>query len=398
MSEKKQMNALDLFQLESQDDTSLVTKITTVDSTGIEYRESNEDQEDDDIEEQDESEIETSEDQELDQDSEELEDTEDESEEQDEESSSQEESEELGVYSTMANHLIEEDVLIPLEDKLYDESDEGFSELIKDTIDFKYKKHIDSLDSRVIREGITLKDLVEFMDQGGDPKEFLDTTIGQVDYKQVVVETDEDDLDYSISTQKQVIKDRLLLDEISEEEIQEMLTQYEESGILEKQAKMAIKTLIKKQDEEYSSMLDRQKQEKIARIEYLKKQEDELEKTVLGLTKIANFDTSEKERKDFLKFLTVPIKKDVNGNLLTQYQIESSDQKKVLELAFLQFKGGISGIEAKVEKKKNLKLQEKLSRFAEESKNNNRSTDSFEDTPTKSKNNGRLKIKFPEWM
>ena len=98
--------------------------------------------------------------------------------------------------------------------------------------------------------------------------------------------------------------------------------------------------------------------------------------------------------------ITTPVKKDAQGNLLTQYQVDSLDINKRLELAYLQFKGGIGSIEAKVEKKKNLKLQEKLARFAEENKNNKRTTESFDDNTNNNTGakSSKLKINFPEWM
>lgn len=399
MSDKRTINALDVFRFESSDDNDLVSKITSVDGTGIPFKEDNTDEEE--VEETDE-ESENLEESEEDINTEEnsIEETDEDL----EESGSEEESEEeLGPYSTMANLLIEEGILVQKEDKEYTESDEGIAELFADSLDIKNQEYIDSLESRVLRQGVTLKDLITFLDEGGDPNEFLEKTIGQVDYTNVNVITDEEDEEGSINTQKLVIKDKLLLDDVSEEDIEEMLEHYENSGILEKQAKIALKTLVKKQEEEYSQMLENQKQTKLARTEYLKTQDAELKKTVLGLTKIANFDTTEKEREDFLKFLTIPVKKDNNGNLLTQYQIDSVDRNKVLELAFLQFKGGIGSIEAKVEKKKNLKLQEKLSRFAEENKNNNRSTESFDsDVRTNTKSNSNTKkasFKLPyDWM
>lgn len=391
MSDKRAITALDLFKYESSDDTDLGTKITQVDSSGIP------DYKGDDTEEEEEEEIET---ESIEQEEEESENEESFEENQEDSEYEEGEEDEIGPYSTMANLLIEEGILIQKEDKEYTESDEGIAELFADTLEIKNQEYINSLESKVLKEGITVKDLVDFIDNGGDPSEFLNKTIGQIDYRNVDVSNDDEDIEQSINTQKLVIRDRLLLDDLSEEEIDEVLSQYEDSGILDKQAKIALKTLVKKQDEEYLQMLEEQKQTKVARSQYLKSQDDELKKTVLGLTKIANFDTTEKEREAFLKFLTVPIKKDSKGNLLTQYQIDSSDTNKVLELAFLQFKGGISSIEAKVEKKKNLKLQEKLSRFAEENKNNNKSTDSFDsDLKTNSKSSGKSNFKLPyDWM
>ena len=396
MSEKreqmKEINALDLFKFEAGEDSDIASKITKVDTSGIsdvEFREGNEESEEEDSEnsEEQESEKETIEEDIV------------ESEEDVVEDVNSEESEELGVYSTMANHLIENGILTPKEDKEYIEGDEGLLELFKDSIEVGREEILNEYSSIELREGVTLKDLVAFKESGGDVREFLQRTVEAVDYRQVSVATDEEDLEYSVNTQKQVIRDRLVLDELSEEEIEETIAGFEKSETLEKQAEIALKNLIKRQDKEYTEMIKTQEQEKISRLENIKKQEEELKKTVYSLSKVGNFELTDPEKDKYYKYLTVPVKKDSNGNLLTQYQVDSLDINKRLELAYLQYKGGITGIEAKVEKKKNLKLQEKLSRFAQESKNNSRSTESFDDgdKPTSNKA-GKLNIKFPEWM
>lgn len=396
MSEKKEVtreiNALDLFKYEAGGDSDIGSKITSVDATGIEYREGDEDSEEtEESEDQDQTKEKESE--------EELEDNTESDEDIVETSTDTEDSEEIGVYSTMANFLIEKSILTPIEDKEYDEAEDGFAELIKDTIEVGRKEIIDEYSSIELREGVTLKDLVDYKESGGDIREFLQRTVDQVDYRQVVVETDEEDLEYSINTQKQVIRDRLVLDELSEEEIEETIADFEKSEVLEKQAKIALKTLIKKQDEEYTQMIKDQEIQKISRLEDIKKQEEELKKTVYSLSKVGNFELSDTEKEKYYKYLTVPVKKDNQGNLLTQHQVDSLDINKRLELAYLQYKGGLAGIEAKVEKTKNLKLQEKLSRFAQESKNNNKSTESFDnDSKPTSNGKGKLKINFPEWF
>ena len=383
-NENKQITFLEMFKNESEVSSEKIDSIPANDD--IPYRD-----EEEEIEEQEEEEtteeIETQE-----------EETEEESEEYEEEVETEEsetEDQEEGVYSTFANTLIEAGIISPLEGKDYDDSEDGLITLFEDNKEIFKEEVKNSYESIEIKEGITLKDFISFVDNGGNPSEFFDKTVVSLDYSKVDVETDDDDIESSIATQKLVIRDKLVLEELSEEEIEETLEQYEDSGILEKQAKIALKTLVKKQNEEYVQMLKNQEVEKVNRIENIKKQEAELKAAVMGLTKVGNLDTSEKELNEFYKYLTVPIKKDANGNSLTKHQIENESLEKRLELAYLQFKGGVATIEAKVEKKKNLKLKEQLSRFAKEDKNLNRTTDSFEET-TKTK--GKLKLSFPEWM
>lgn len=390
MGDKKEINMLDLFRFESGEGEIVdSTKITSVDGSDIPFKE--------DLEEQEESEevetTEESETEETDQEEESEEQEETEEEIVDETEESTEEQDDEGVYNTLANILIEEGVLIPKEDKEYLDAEIGIKELVEDTAEFKFKQHVDSLENTEIREGVTFKDFAEYIQNGGDPQYFIEN-VSQVDYRKVDITTDEDNLEQSIETQKLVIRDKLLLEELSEEEIDETISQYEESNMLEKQAKLSLKALVKKQDEEYTRMIEAQEEAKQARIVEMQKQ-DEMLKTTISSSK----EIPDGEKDAYYKYLTVPVKKDANGNLLTQYQLDTLDLNRRLEMAYVQFKGGVKGIEKKVTHKNNAKLKEKLSRLNLEDRNNSKSTDSFDEEVKPTKTTTKVKFKMPhDWM
>lgn len=144
-----------------------------------EYTDFSNDEEDEDNEEQDEEyEEEGTEDSE-----ESYEDEDSEQDDEEFEDSEEEQIEDELVYSPFVEHLIDEDVLFPIEDKEYEDSPEGFRELIQDTATHMYESLIGSLPEEAQR-------LIEIAKAGGDLREALDV-YDAFDYSQVDLE-DED--------------------------------------------------------------------------------------------------------------------------------------------------------------------------------------------------------------
>lgn len=293
-----------------------------------------------------------------------------------EENTSTDDSEEIGVFSSFANTLIEDDILIPLEGKEYEEAEEGLKELVQDTIK-------SGIDAYITSKPKIAQDFITFLDNGGDPEDFI-SKVSEVRYKDIDVE--------DVDNQRNLIKEHLISQGVEDEEIEEMITEYEDLNNLAKHAKIAQKVLSKKQEEEYELTINQQKQEKIVREQTLKQQEEEFKNTVFSFNELAGMKLTDTDKNKFYSYLTKPVKKDESGNLLTQYQVDLLATDKRLELAFYQFKGGIKEIEKKIEKKKTLNLKQKLSHFVD--KNNASSSNSMNEDSGHQEST-RPKIKLP---
>ncbi len=280
-----------------------------------------------------------------------------ESEEESEESpveETQEEEEENSLLEVFANNLIEDGILTPRfnEDGEadYDDSEEGLKLMVEHTIEDKVKEFKEELNSLVIDKtlNVTLGDLAEFIKNGGDPKEFFNFT-EQVIYEEIPLD-DEDN-------QVNLIIDKFKLDGLEDEEIDELIEEYKISGSLAKQARIAQKVLAKHQKEEFENIKKAQEQERIKLEEEEKENSEKFKQRILSTSTIGGIEVSEKERSKFHEYLTKPVKKGKNGEYLTQYEIDT-DENKRLEMAYVAFKGGISSIEKSTKSKvaKDLKL------------------------------------------
>lgn len=349
-----EISPMDLFRMETSEERE--SEITD----DIPFREGEEEEVEEEVEEEETSE-----------DSEEY-DTEEEVEVEDFENTEteeniEEEEEEEEVYSSIVNYLLEEEVVSLKEGKEYDESPQGFKEVIEDTIEDGINKYKEELSEVEIKNGITAKDFVDYVYNGGNIEDFLEK-LRQVDYKEVDIT--------NVGNQKNLITEYLINEGLSEEEAEEMVTEYEDLNGLEKQAKLAQRMLAKKQDEDYSQIIKSQEESKIQRDALIKQKEEEFKDLVFSTKKIANSDLTEREQSKFYDFMTKPVSKDSNGVLYTQQQIDMLDPTKRLELMYFQFKGGISELEKKIETKKTLNLKKALSRVKDI--NTSSSTDSLD--------------------
>lgn len=381
LGDRKEVNAFDLYKFENTDEvqdlgSEKITNVSKEEFLEIDSIEDLEDNEETKIQDEELEEEETTE-------------TEIEGQEEEGTVNAPEDDTQAEVFDSLAEFLIEEGIVTPVEDKEYLRSEEGIAELIKDKIEL-------GIDEYKASKPKIAQDFIEFIENDGDPRDFIQQ-VSNVNYRDVIIvptEEDEDNIEEYINTQKLVIRDKLVLDGLTEEEIEDTISGFEEAKQLEKQAKFALKNLIKIQDEEYTSMLKEQEEFKQSRIKEAQLQEETLKKTIKDLKKLAEYDLTDTEKENFIKYLTVPVQKDKQGNLLTKAQVDNQDLNKRLELAFLQFKGGIKELTKKAENKTKLQLKEKLSNFNKQDKNTKVSTDTFENTPKRE----TVRIKLPEWL
>ena len=282
-------------------------------------------------------------------------------EEQEENQQQEEEDDEESPFTIFAQNLLSSDTVeIELDDegnplKEYEASEEGLKEIIEDTIDKKVNDRFvqfeNDLQEIEVYPGLSAKDFLDYVQNGGNPRDFVDL-VSNTDYTEVDT-SDEDN-------QRYLIEDKLKLDGLSSEEIEEILQDYIDSGSLEKHAKIAHKFLVKNQELKQQELI--KNQEKAKKQQELQDQEDfeEFKEQVLNVDKTLGISMSEKEKKGFLEYLTKPINK--SGS--TQYQIDSDNSKR-LEAAYFTFKGGLKNIEKKVETKESKKLLDALTRSSD---------------------------------
>lgn len=310
------------------------------------------------------------------------------------EESDEDEDSELSPFNTFASILIEDGVLAPrlneagelIED--YEDSEEGLKKMVEHTIEDKVNTFKEELNSLVINNtvGATVGDLVKFIEDGGDPKEFF-ANLETVDLEDV-------DLDI-VDNQKLLISQKLELEGAEKDEIEELLEEYELAGTLAKQAKLAHRVLIKNEQAEFERLKQQQEEQRQKELELEKKQAEEFKAKIFSLNQIGNIPVTEKEKAKFYDYITKPVKKTSKGELLTQYEIDSSDDKR-LEMAFVLFKGGVGAIEKSAKTKNSLDLKMALSKSKDSMLRNSQSSES-EQEEIKNKKESKIYVPDINW-
>jgi hypothetical protein len=250
------------------------------------------------------------------------------------------------TFAPFINHLVDEGVLIKT-DKKYDDNEQGFKQIMKDTVDLMFKEKIESLPEDAKR-------LVELAKEGVDIKAILPLEESIVNLKEVPLD-DENSL-YNM------IIDHLIANGHDEADAVETADTYKDAGIktLEKHGKVAHKFLLKKQEERLALKIETDKA-KVKAVEAARLKEfTDFKSEVLGTEKLGNFELDKKEREALLDYMTKPVK---DGK--TQSQLDDTPENRLL-LAYYRMKGfDMKTIETKVETKVAKKLETALGRFTD---------------------------------
>lgn len=201
---------------------------------------------------------------------------------------------------------------------------EDLVEAFEYTVTNRINKGIDDYKESVPELG---KQFLEYLEQGGDPKKFLQAQSGPIDF---------DSLDMSDeSNQKAVIRELLKAQEYSNEEINETIKDYEDSLLLEKQSKLAIKKLQVIDSKRSEQLLKDQEREVKQREKDLNNYVSDIQKIIKESKEIAGLEIDDKEKAIFEAYL---FKRDKAG--LTPYQkdLQENPNKTQVELAYLKFK------------------------------------------------------------
>jgi DNA-binding transcriptional MerR regulator len=165
-------------------------------------------------------------------------------------------------------------------------------DLIKSEVDRGVEKYKESLNPNAKR-------LLDYIDAGGDVSNYVDVH-REPDYSNVNMEIlEQDDM-----SQKFIVQKWLEREGYSPEEIDEVITDYEDTGLLHKQSVRSLKRLQKVQEKERSELVEQ------ARIDSQKAQEEaqqrlqELKTSITDSEDIAGFVPSKSIREKFYKFIT----------------------------------------------------------------------------------------------
>jgi hypothetical protein len=291
---------------------------------------------------------------------EEYEESEEEEVEEEEESENDEEEEDDDAsYAPFVESLIEDGVLDWDGETEYDDSPEGFKQMISDNVNSKVNDYLSSLPEDVQR-------LIEIGLQGGDVREAF-SKFEEVDYSSANIE-DED-------VAKEMIRDFYASTnpKWNESRINKQLEMLEDAGELEEEAKLAQEYLVERTEQS--------RQEYLASIQQQKEQQEEEYYNELNAysSLIDNNDSlyglpfsSKQEKEAFKQYV---FERGNDGK--TQAERDDEDREVRLTKEFYKFKGfNFQNVERQAKTSNAIKLKKELSRFTDRNSKSNRSDSS----------------------
>lgn len=254
------------------------------------------------------------------------------------------------IYKDVAKHFYDEGIISDFNEEM-DNSAEGFRKTIEDTVAKKIEEYKNSFQDPTARK------FLEYMENGGDPTRFIEQTSG-VDYSRIDTDYVEDNID----VQKQLLRNQLSAQGEEQEDIEDIIQSFEDSGKLEKMSLNALKKLQRTQEKEREALIEDQKKADAKRKADNQAILDDLKNKIDSKDDIGGFPVTKKTKSDFYDYITKVDPKTGQTGLMT----DSSDPEKQLLMSYLYYNNfDFSKLEKKVKTKEARKLEETLGRYTD---------------------------------
>ena len=190
-----------------------------------------------------------------------------------------------------------------LGDGEFEDTPEGLVELTKAAGEKIAETQLDELFNALP----DVKQYMQFRLQGGDSAQFFNTFYGEVDYG--TLEVKEDD----VASQEHLVRQAMALKGFDQEDINDSVTEFRNSGILHSQATKAQKGLAKHQGREKAALIEQQEREAAQAAEQTQNFWQNVEQTVKSNSEFRGIPVSEREKNDLLSFISKPVKEGLSA-------------------------------------------------------------------------------------
>lgn len=235
--------------------------------------------------------------------------------------------------------------LVDYDESSFEDSEDGLKKLMSETVEKEVQNYKNSLPEDVHK-------LVEFVEAGGNPKDFMDVYYNQSSWLDFKLEDEND--------HKTVLKEYLKAQGEDEEEINETLDTYEVSGILEKKAKTALTKLQSLEKTYQEQVVEAQKKYDVEQKALAKKQYEEFKSELYAKEEIQGFKLTPKMKDNLWDFIMKP---DKTGKTGLQKHNETNKNAQFMYAYLAMNDWDLSKLEKQVKNKVNSQLAEKLSNF-----------------------------------
>ena len=209
----------------------------------------------------------------------------------------------------------------------YEDTPEGLQALTKA---LAQKMSVDNLDT-IFDKYPTVKDHLKYVQQGGDPQQFLQAHTPEVEYSNVEIKDDD------INTQKALVEHYFASRGDDKAFVQDRIEAYEDKGTLKDMATRAKNSLVQGQSYERETLMENQRLADADRTAEAERTWGEVTEIVTKNEAINGLPIAQKERNKFLDYISKQV--DRNGN--TQRDIDSGKLTLEQQLGadYLLYKG-----------------------------------------------------------
>jgi hypothetical protein len=242
---------------------------------------------------------------------------------------------EKSPIKVFTKNLYEKNVLdFSAEDEDFEDSEEGLEKLVSKTVDNRINKWVDSLPDEYSK-------FLQFVQDGGKPRDFLDVYYGNHSWEQFEID--------SAENQRTVVRESLILAGETPEDADDMISDWEAADKLESRAKTALNKLLKHEQSSKEQILNQQKEAAEKQRNAEKTYWDNFKKDLYSKNELMGFKLTDKVKDQLWNFMTIPDKK--TGK--TQYQAAVDNNKDSSLLFALQAMQGfdITKLEKQVKTK-----------------------------------------------
>lgn len=198
----------------------------------------------------------------------------------------------------------------------YEDSAQGFQQLITDEVELRISNFIETLPEKA-------KEIINLAANGVDIESYLRTE--EVDYANI----DIDDEDNQILAITEILE----IKGLSDTRIQSYLSKLT-SDELKDEALDALNELVVIQENKKEELITQAKDNEV-QTEQLKEQEiEDIISNITSIDSIDGFKIDSDEKQRLIDYTTVHVAQDKNGNLLTQYELNSLNLSDKLRIAF----------------------------------------------------------------
>lgn len=240
--------------------------------------------------------------------------------------------------------------LVDYDEETFEDSEEGLKKLMSSTVEKEVERYKQSLPEDIHK-------LVEFVEAGGDPKQFMDLYYNQSSWADFKLEDESDS--------KVVLKEYLKAQGEDEDDINETIDTYEVSGILEKKAKTALTKLQNAEKSYQEQLVEVQKKYDIEQKALAKKQYEEFKDKLYSKDEIQGFKLTPKLKDNLWDFIMKP---DKSGKTGLQKHNETNENAQFMYAYLAMNDWDISKLEKQVKNKVSSELASKLSNFKGDSR------------------------------